>query len=162
MATKTTTEYTRDDRPHAELLANEAGQQVALVVVDHRDQHVAASDLFALEQPQIGPVALQHQRIAECRREHLAPLAVVLHDGETDAGGGVEVLRETVPNVAPTDDRHPARTVFARSRGQLTLKRLHGAAGSHEDDLVAGVERRPTARNRRRVGDNHPIGQIQL
>ena len=61
----------RHDLRHAELTAEQRREQVALVVVDHADQHVAAADVFALEELEVGAVAVQHQRALQPRREHL-------------------------------------------------------------------------------------------
>ena len=67
-------------RPHAELPRQQRREQVLLVVVDDADQDVAAADVFALEQLEVGAVAVEHERVPQPAGEHLAARDVALDE----------------------------------------------------------------------------------
>ena len=96
----------RDDAPHAELPAEQRGQQVALVVVDDRDQHVAAADVLASSSSRSVPSPFSTSAAPQPARDAARPARVALDDRHVHAVGRVEPLGELQTHVAAADDGH--------------------------------------------------------
>lgn len=142
---------TRDDLADTELPPEQRREEIALVVVDDRHEHVAAPDLLQLEQLEIRAVAAEHQRAAERRGQQLAASPVLLDDPQLDLGIGVEQLRQAEPDVAAAYDRHE---LGGDGRGVSRDERLHlphRLGGAHHDDLVPLGELRVAMRDLDRV-----------
>jgi hypothetical protein len=96
----------RDDAGNPQLPAEQAGKEIALVVIDHRDQHVAATDVLAFQQLEISAAAIQDQRVRETLRQQLGARPAVLNQRQLDTIRLVfQALRQLQADIAPADDR---------------------------------------------------------
>ena len=75
-----------DDLAHAELASEQRHEQIPLVVVDDRHQDIAVADVLALEQFEIGPVAVEHERPPKPRGERLAPGLIPFDERDIELG----------------------------------------------------------------------------
>ena len=154
------------DLRHAELAPEQRREQVALVVVDHADQHVGAPDILALEELEVGAVAVEHQRAREAGRQHFATGRVALHDAHFAVVRLLEPFGQLQADVAAANDRH-LDSAAAAGRIDQALDLPHRLGRAHQDDLVAGLQLRVAARDEQRAAafhrdDQRAAGQMQL
>ena len=111
-------------RPDAELPRQQRRQQVLLVVVDDADEDVAAADVLALEQLEIGAVAIEHERVLEPAGDHLAARRVALDQRDVEAFDvALEPFGQLQPDVAAADDRRRAAGAARRCRSCVAAPR---------------------------------------
>ena len=147
-----------NDARHAELPTEERRQQVFLVVVDHRDQHVALANIFALQEREIRPVALQDQGALQPRSEQLATSRVALDHSQLDTALSIKALGQAEPDVATADDRDRLMSALC-TRYDAPLDFGHLRCRAHDDDLVADGQRRLASRYEERLTTPHRDNQ---
>jgi hypothetical protein len=159
--------HARDDAANAELPAEERRQQVALVVVDHADEHVASADVLRFEELEIGAVALQDKRAAQAAGQQLAACGGAFDHGDVEGRvAALEPLRDLQPDVAAADDGH-ALAFRVRGAGHAPPHFLERGRRAHDHGLVAFGQLAVPARDEEGVAaldrdDERVVRQVQV
>ena len=155
-------------RPHAELASQQRREQVLLVVVDDADQDVAAADVLALEQLEVGAVAVQHQRVLQPARRCSSPRATSRSISVTSMPSRLRssrsascrptsppptiVTRCRVDSVVPVIRRRTSAERLGRAHHENLVARLEHAAAARDEEVVAAPDR----------DDQRVVRQVQI